>query len=429
LADTTKCSFCGKEKGPNHVMVQSKDANSYICLDCIKMAWEAVSDTQSDEGEEDFDTTKMTPVEIRNFLDQYVIGQDHAKKILSTATYNHMKLLEHYDNLQEGDVEIEKSNVIMVGPSGVGKTHIVKTLARLFKVPYCICDATSLTESGYVGADVETILQKLYINAGGDIKRAERGIVFIDEIDKKANKGAENMSITRDVSGEGVQQALLKILEGSVVDVPIQGKRMHPDAPVARIDTSKILFIVGGAFPNIEKIIKKRLNYKSTSSIGVKLSDEEQEILGKDVKYNDVIEKITTEDFRKYGLIPEFLGRLPIICPLKELTEEEMCQILTEPKNALIKQYQEIMKYDNVDLNFEKKAIKAIANKAIKNKTGARGLRSILEDTLLDVMYSVPEKMKGKTGTLKITEDCILKKSEPELLIKSKGEKKIREII
>lgn len=289
-------------------------------------------------------------------------------------------------------------------------------------MPYAIADATTLTESGYVGSDVETVLQKLLNNANGDVKQAERGIVFIDEIDKKANKGGESNSITRDVSGEGVQQALLKLIEGNKVDVQLEGQRKHPYAETVEIDTSKILFIVGGAFPGIEDIIKKRLKYKSVANMGINLTNKEEK-LAKQAEYNEVITQVTTEDFRKYGLIPEFLGRLPIICPLKELTEDELCRILTEPKNALVKQYETMLKYDNVDIKFEKEALKAIAQKAIKNKTGARGLRSIMENLLLKVMYNVPTKMQqtDKKGKMIITKECIEDNIEPKLTLSSKA--------
>lgn len=269
-----------------------------------------------------------------------------------------------------------------------------------------------------VGADVESVLQRLLKNANNDIEAAEKGIVFIDEIDKKANKSKESSSITRDVSGEGVQQALLKLIEGSEVDVPINGRRLNPEGGSVRMDTSKILFIVSGAFPGIEKIIKKRLNYKNVSSIGISLQNE-KESLAKDVAYNDVIDKVTPEDFEKFGLIPELLGRLPIICPLKELTEDEMCQILTEPKNALLKQYQELLRLDNTELNFSKEAVKEVAKKAIKNKTGARGLRAILSNVLLDTMYTIPDEAKNNGCILRIDKQCITDNKKPELLLKN----------
>lgn len=427
--DTNKpiCSFCGIEEDEEVIILKSSTKDIYICENCLKTGYEYLKDNHNDNKNNDVDENLLTPEEIRKFLDQYVIGQDKAKKILSTAVYNHMKILNHYDNAQDEDVEIEKSNVIMLGPSGSGKTHIVKSLARLFKVPYAIVDATSLTESGYVGADVETILQKLLLNANGDVKRAERGIIFIDEIDKKANKGLESMNITRDVSGEGVQQALLKILEGTIVDVPVSGKRVHPEAPMIQIDTSKILFIVGGAFPGIEKIIKKRLNYKDTASMGLKLKHSEEEVVSSSVEYNNVIDKVTTEDLKKYGLIPEILGRLPVICTLKELTEDELCDILVKPKNALVKQYSEIFKYDNIELKFDNSALRAIAQKAIKNKTGARGLRAIMESLLLESMYSLPGKAKSDNATVTITKETVEDDKDPDISFYSQREKIIAE--
>lgn len=424
MSNKVKCSFCGASGDSVNIFRSNENDDIYICADCVKQTYTALRDYEEElEQEKVFNNPDVvTPVDIRDFLNSYVIGQDRAKAILSVAVYNHMKLLEHWDNLQDGDVEIEKSNILMVGPTGSGKTHLIKNLARLFQVPYVIADATTLTESGYVGSDVETVLQKLINAADGDIKLAERGIVFIDEIDKKANKGGVNNSITRDVSGEGVQQALLKLIEGNKVDVQVEGQRKHPYSDTVEIDTSKILFIVGGAFPGIEEIIKKRLKYKSVSSVGITLDDEKEDKLSKNVPINDIIDKVTHDDFRNYGLIPEFLGRLPIICPLKELTEEELCRILTEPKNALVKQYQAMLKYDNVDLTFEDDALKAIANKAITTKTGARGLRSIMESLLLDPMFSIPKRMqdaKGSHGSLVITKDCVDNNSKPELTIKA----------
>lgn len=416
------CSFCGRKKSDDLIILRStiKD-NTYICENCLDKAKAAIANILSNtsaEAENSEAEETDTPHDIAAFLDQYVVGQDEAKRKLAVAVYNHYKILDHTDNADKDSIEIEKSNILMVGPSGCGKTHLIKSLARLFRVPYAIADATTLTESGYVGADVETVLQKLLNNADGDIKQAERGIVFIDEIDKKANKAQENNSITRDVSGEGVQQALLKLIEGSEVEVQLTGQRRHPYSDTVTIDTSKILFVVGGAFPGIEQIIKRRQNYKSQASVGIALSSVTEK-LSSSAEYNEVIMDVTHDDFRKYGLIPEFLGRLPIICPLKELTEEELCKILTEPKNALVKQYQEMLKYDNVELKFNRDALEAIAKKAIKNKTGARGLRSILEDTLLDVMFDVPATMRHtqKHATMVITKECIEAGADPKLVL------------
>ena len=427
-----KCSFCGRTEDQAFLLTSPLGHGVAICDECSRLAYDCVKNALGEEDEPEVKTNAkenrnsnkkgkagedMTPTEIRRFLDKYVVGQDYAKRILSVAVYNHMKMLNHYDQIQAGDVELEKSNVLMVGPSGCGKTHLIKNLARLFKVPYAIADATTLTESGYVGSDVETVLQKLLFSANGDVKQAERGIVFIDEIDKKANKSQENNSITRDVSGEGVQQGLLKLIEGGIVDVQLSGQRRHPYADTVPVDTSKILFVVGGAFPGIDKIIKKRLHYKEFSSVGLNL-DGEDEQLQSSVAYNEVIEQAIADDFRKFGLIPEFIGRLPVICPMKELTEDELVQILTEPKNALVRQYQEMLKYDKVDLSFTPEALKAIAHKAITSKTGARGLRSIMEHLLLDTMYSIPEEAKTTGGgKLVITEENITGE-KPVVLVK-----------
>ena len=416
-----KCAFCGRSGNDAFLLTSPIGQGVAICDECVRVAYECVEDAMGPKEEkaaqsvaqkhQDKTAEEMTPTEIRRFLDQYVIGQDYAKRILSVAVYNHMKMLNHADNLQNGDVEIEKSNVLMVGPSGCGKTHIIKNLARLFKVPYAIADATTLTESGYVGSDVETVLQKLLFSANGDVKQAERGIVFIDEIDKKANKSQENNSITRDVSGEGVQQGLLKLIEGGIVDVQLSGQRRHPYADTVPVDTSKILFVVGGAFPGIDQIIKKRLHYKAISSVGLNLDGKEEQLQSA-VAYNEVIDKAIADDFRKFGLIPEFIGRLPVICPMKELTEDELVQILTEPKNALVKQYKEMLKYDKVELEFTEEALKAIAHEAITGKTGARGLRSIMEHLLLDTMYTIPEEArKSGGGKLVITKEHITEKA------------------
>ena len=349
---------------------------------------------------------KYTPKQIFEYLNQYVVGQEKAKMILSVAFYNHLKMLELEDNHNNG-VEVEKSNVIMVGPSGSGKTHIIKHLTKLFNLPYAIADATSLTESGYVGNDVESVLQSLLNNANGNLALAERGVVFIDEIDKKARKGQENTSITRDVSGEGVQQALLKLIEGSKVDVQLTGTRRHPYGESIEMDTSKILFIVGGAFPGIEKIIKNRMQYRKQNQVGMALTDKDNR-RDQDVSYNEVIEQVTHDDLRSFGMIPEFLGRMPIICPLQELREEELCRILTEPKNALVKQYEALFLQDKVKLEFAPEALKLVAETAIKNHTGARGLRSIMEKVLLQAMFEVPESTARKRiKTVKIDRDYV----------------------
>jgi ATP-dependent Clp protease ATP-binding subunit ClpX len=342
------------------------------------------------------------PHEIKAYLDQHIVGQDDAKKVLAVAVYNHYKRLKHNQSEQKDDVEIQKSNILLVGPTGCGKTLLAQTLAKMLDVPFAVADATTLTEAGYVGDDVENILLRLYQNADYDAKKAERGIIYIDEIDKIARK-SENTSITRDVSGEGVQQALLKLIEGTVCNITALGTRHHPEAQTTAIDTTNILFIVGGAFVVIEDIIKKRLKISKKNKIG--FSDNVDDNRAKDVLYNDIIDKITTEDLKKFGIIPELLGRLPIITPLHELNEEQLVQILTEPKNALVKQYQEIFKYDEVKLKFEKDALLEIAARALKNKTGARGLRAVMENILLDRMYTIPDHKEIKN--LIITKDDI----------------------
>ena len=353
----------------------------------------------------------MLPTDIKAFLDEYVVGQERAKKILAVAFYNHMKRI----NNQNEDIEIEKANVLMLGPSGCGKTHIIKSLARLFNVPYAIADATTLTESGYVGNDVESVLQQLLFSAIKDVddyvdekdllekaaRKAEIGIVFIDEIDKKASKAEENMSITRDVSGEGVQQALLKLVEGGDVAVQLNGTRKHPYASTIKINTNNILFICGGAFSGIENIISRRTVSNIKRNLGILV--EEIQIFNEERGYNEYIDDVNTEDLRKYGLIAEFIGRFPIICPMHELSEEELCRILTEPKNSIIKQYQESLRKDEINIEFSEEALKQLAKNAQKNKTGARGLRSQLEKLLLEVMYDGPKKAQGIGLSINVT--------------------------
>lgn len=355
-----------------------------------------------------------SPKEIVAYLDDNVIGQDSAKRTLAVAVYNHMKRIQYYEKHKNDGIDIQKTNVLMVGPSGSGKTYLLQNLAKLFDVPFAIADATSLTESGYVGADVETVLQKLYNAADGDLNRVEKGIVFIDEIDKKAGKNSENSSITRDVSGEGVQQALLKLIEGSVVEVQLTGARRHPYGDTVEIDTSNILFIVGGAFPGIEKIIEKRLK-TSKNTMGISLTNDSKASKSSN-SYNKIIEQVTHEDLRQFGMIPEFLGRMPVICPLKELNEDELCKIITEPRSSILKQYQTLLAEDNIKLNVEKEALQTIANMAIKNNTGARGLRSILEKYLRDVMFELPGSLQGRYEyRVNVTKDCILNNAKPEI--------------
>lgn len=413
---TMKCYFCDEVKPMNQLTRAKKNSKICICSECLNnLSANIECDTidtfleelscnlendmdiffrnHDEEGNDKDSNAKelmnMKPKEIAEYLDCHVVGQDEAKRILAVAFYNHQKRLEYYKNHPDSSLEIQKSNVLMVGPSGSGKTYLIQNLAKLFDVPFAIADATCLTESGYVGSDVETILQKLYENADGNIKKAEKGIVFIDEIDKKAGKNQENNSITRDVSGEGVQQALLKLLEGSQVDVPLTGTRKHPYADTVTIDTSNILFIVGGAFPGIEKIIDKRMN-SQTKSVGISLTDTTQNTTVEKMDYNELIGYLTHDDLKKFGLIPEFLGRLPVLCPLKQLSEDELCNIMTAPKNSIIKQYQALLAEDNIELVVEEPALKYIANLAVRNHTGARGLRAILEEVLRDVMFELP---------------------------------------
>lgn len=404
-----RCSWCDRPEGNGVDLISNQDGTAFICKRCLKKADTKFKEADIVEIEkEDKSRWKdLTPSKIHAHLNQYIIGQDRAKKVLSVAVYNHYKMID--DSKKNKDVEIEKSNILMLGPSGCGKTAIVRALAKILDVPFTICDCTNLTEAGYVGEDVDSALKSLLAAANGDVTRAQTGIVYFDEIDKIAKKG-ENMSITRDVSGEGVQQALLKLIEGSVCNVTALGTRHHPEAQTTAIDTSKILFIVGGAFVGIDNIIRKRLKISKKNAIG--FTDEEVKT-AKDVTYNDIIDKITTEDLKKFGIIPELLGRLPVITPLHELDEEQLCQILTEPKNALVKQYQEIFKYDDVKLKFDKEALLEIASRAIKNKTGARGLRAVMENILLDRMYTIPDHKEIKA--LNITKDDLDK-------IETKGE-------